>query len=102
MSWTGVIVASLLAFATKSAGYLVPGRLIDRPAVGRIGLALPASLLAALGALDTVTSGTRFVLDARLPAMAVAGVAVWRRAPFIIVVVLAALTAALWRLAAGS
>jgi hypothetical protein len=98
MSWAAVLVASGLCLAVKAAGFAVPARLLERPAVVRIGLLLPVSLLAALAGLDTVTSGGRVVADARLPAMAVAGVAVWRRAPFIVVVVLAALTAAVWRL----
>jgi hypothetical protein len=42
------------------------------------------------------------VLDARLPALAVAAVAVWRRAPFLLVVILAAATAALLRLAGAA
>jgi hypothetical protein len=99
MSWTYVLVACGLCLAVKTAGYVVPARLVDRPVITRVGLLLPVSLLAALAALDTVTSGSHLVFDARLPAMVVAGIAVWRRAPFIVVVVLAALTAAVWRLA---
>lgn len=102
MSWSDVLVACALCLGVKAAGFALPARLVDRPVIARVGLLLPVSLLAALAALDTVTSGSHLVLDARLPAMAVAGVAVWRRAPFIVVVVLAALTAALWRLASGS
>jgi hypothetical protein len=37
------------------------------------------------------------VIDARLPALVVAGVLVWRRAPFLVVVLAAAATAALLR-----
>jgi hypothetical protein len=37
------------------------------------------------------------VLDARTPALAVAAVLVWRRAPFLVVVLAAAATAALLR-----
>jgi len=99
MSWGWVLLASGLCLAAKAAGYVVPARLVDRPVITEVGLMLPVSLLAALAALDTVTSGGHYVLDARLPAMGVALLAVWRKAPFIVVVVLAALTAALWRLA---
>ncbi len=99
MSWGWVLAVSAACFAVKAAGYVVPSGWVDRAVVTRVALLLPVSLLAALAALDTVTAGSHLVIDARLPAMAVAGVAVWRRAPFIVVVVLAALTAALVRLA---
>ncbi|HTW97446.1 MAG TPA: AzlD domain-containing protein [Acidimicrobiales bacterium] len=101
MSWTAVLTASGLCLAVKAAGYVVPARWVDRAVVTGVGLMLPVSLLAALAVLDTATSGSHLVADARLPAMAVAGVAVWRKAPFVVVVVLAALTAALWRVAFG-
>ena len=54
-------------------------------------------LLAALIVTQTVGTGQRLVLDARLPALAVAAVLVWRRAPFLVVVLAAAATAALLR-----
>ena len=54
-------------------------------------------LLAALILVQTVGDGHRLVLDARVPALAVAAVLVWRRAPFLVVVLAAAATAALGR-----
>jgi hypothetical protein len=54
-------------------------------------------LLAALILVQTLGTGQRLVLDARLPAVAVAAVLVWRRAPFLVVVLAAAGTAALLR-----
>jgi branched-subunit amino acid transport protein len=60
------------------------------PAVFERCLALiPAALLAALVAKDTFTLAQDVVVDARLAGVVAAGVAVWRRAPFIVVVVLA-------------
>ncbi|NCX79846.1 MAG: AzlD domain-containing protein, partial [Actinobacteria bacterium] len=60
------------------------------PAVVERCLALiPAALLAALVAKDTFTVAQDVVVDARLAGVVVAGVSVWRRAPFIVVVVLA-------------
>jgi hypothetical protein len=49
-------------------------------------------VLAALVVVQTATDGPRLALDARLPAVAIAAVAVWRRAPFAVTVVLAAAT----------
>jgi branched-subunit amino acid transport protein len=54
-------------------------------------------LLAALILVQTVGDGHRLVLDARVPALALAAVLVWRRAPFLVVVLAAAATAALLR-----
>jgi hypothetical protein len=54
-------------------------------------------LLAALILVQTLGDGTRLVVDARAPALAVAAVLVWRRAPFLVVVLAAAATAALLR-----
>ena len=56
-------------------------------------------LLAALILVQTLDGGQRLVADARLPALAVAAVLVWRRAPFLVVVLAAAATAALLRAA---
>ena len=54
-------------------------------------------LLAALILTQTVGDGHRLVIDARLPALAVAAALAWRRAPFLVVVLAAAGTAALLR-----
>ena len=55
-------------------------------------------LLAALIVTQTIATGRDFTLDARVPALAVAALLVWRRAPFHLVGVAAAATAALLRL----
>jgi hypothetical protein len=60
---------------------------------------LPVALLAALAAVQTVATGERLVVDARLAGGAAAIVALLLRAPFLVVVGAAALTAALVRLA---
>ncbi len=48
--------------------------------------------------MQTVGAGQAIVVDARLPAVAVAALLLWARAPFLVVVVGAAVTAALLRL----
>jgi hypothetical protein len=53
-------------------------------------------LLAALILVQTLGAGQQLVLDARTPALSVAAVLVWRRAPFLVVLAAAA-TAALLR-----
>jgi uncharacterized membrane protein len=96
--WTAILVAALVAFGTKLAGHLVPAHLLEQPRVRRITGALPIALLAALVATQAFTGpGGTFVLDPRAVAVAVAVVALLLRAPFLVVVVLGAATAAVLR-----
>jgi len=97
MSWWPVLTGCLACYAFKLAGMSVPSRLADNPRARRISVLLPVTLLAALATLQTFTTGQSIVLDARVPAVAVAVLAVVLRAPFIVVVALAAATAALIR-----
>jgi hypothetical protein len=94
IGWGTVLFAALAVFAIKLAGHVAPERLLERPEVIRAAGLLTAGLLAALVAVQTVANGDHLRVDARLPALAVAVIALWRRAPFIVVVLLAALTAA--------
>jgi hypothetical protein len=95
--WLIVIIASLACLSLKIAGYLVPASVLERPAPARIANLLTVALLAALIAVQTLGSGSRIVLDARLPALAVAAVLLALRAPFLVVVIAAAASAALIR-----
>jgi Branched-chain amino acid transport protein (AzlD) len=98
VSWTVLLVASASCYLLKLAGLSVPARWLADQRVQRLATALPIALLAALIALQTWTVGHHLVIDARTGGLAVAAVAVVLRAPFIVVVALAALTAALLRL----
>ncbi len=93
--WVAVLIAAAIAFGLKLVGYLVPADLLSEPHVKRVTAALPIALLAALVAIQTLTGGGgAFALDARLAAVGVAVVALLLRAPFIVVVILGAATAA--------
>lgn len=101
--WTAVLVASIICVALKAVGYLLPARWLDAPRPARIADLLTVALLAALVMVQTVAAGAAIVVDARLPAVAVAALLLWARAPFLVVVAGAAVTAALlrgWGLAA--
>ncbi|NAZ86074.1 AzlD domain-containing protein [Kineococcus indalonis] len=93
-TWTAVLAAAAIAFATKLAGYVVPPAWLEEPRTRRVTGALPAALLASLVVLQTFSTGRDLVLDARAAGLAVAVLALVLRAPFLVVVVLAALTAA--------
>jgi uncharacterized membrane protein len=95
--WPAVLVASLAAYITKLAGHLLPEDLLERPLVRRASGLLPIALLAALTAIQTFWTPAGFALDARVAGVGVAIVALVLRAPFLVVVLSAAATAALLR-----
>jgi branched-subunit amino acid transport protein len=93
-----LLVMTVGTFALKSAGPLVLGERALPLRVQRVVALLPAALLAALAVVSTVGDGRNVVFDARLVGLVVAGVALWRRAPFVVVIVLASASTALARL----
>lgn len=94
------LVVGLVGGATigiKAAGpLLLGGRPLPERVDALIGLLAPA-VLAALVAIDTFGSERSLVLDERAIGVAAAGVAVWRRAPMVVVVVVGAAATALVR-----
>ncbi|WP_309070063.1 AzlD domain-containing protein [Arthrobacter sp.] len=95
--WIWILVACLLSYLTKLAGYLVPARLMENPRMTRVAGTLTIGLLASLTAVNTFSSGQALVVDARLAALLAAAVALWLRAPFLVVVLAGAAAAALAR-----
>jgi branched-subunit amino acid transport protein len=100
MSWVALLGLAVAAYALKALGPVLAGQRELRPGVGRVLDLLSIPLLAALVVVQSLDSGGEIVLDARVPALGVAAVLVWRRAPFLVVVLAAAATAALLRAAA--
>lgn len=96
--WTAILLAAIACVALKLAGYLVPAGWLDRERPARITDLLTVALLGALVAVQTVGSGMAVVIDARVPALLVAGVLLWLRASFLVVVAAAAVVAAVLRL----
>ncbi len=97
--WTTILIASGVVMATKLLGYLVPAAVASHPRIQRVSDLLTVALLASLVVTQTVASASAIVLDARLAAVVVSGVLLRFRAPFIVVVLVAAGVAALLRLA---
>jgi uncharacterized membrane protein len=97
-TWTVVLVASAGCYLLKLLGWSVPPRFLESPRVRHAALLLPVALLAALTTVQAFSTGRALDLDARAVGFAVAAIAVLLRAPFLVVVVLAAATAALVRL----
>lgn len=93
-----LIVMTLGTFALKSAGPLVLGERALPLRMQQIVALLPAALLAALAIVSTVGAGRAIEIDARLVGLVVAGLALWRRLPFVVVIVMASAATALTRL----
>jgi uncharacterized membrane protein len=96
--WLAILVGSAGCYALKLAGLSVPRRLLLNSRVERISTILPIALLATLVAVQTFTTGTRLVVDARAAGVAVALLAVLLRAPFLVVVAVAVASTAVLRL----
>lgn len=94
---TAVILASIAVYSWKLLGYLIPERFITdkfRDFAERVTVAL----LAAMVMIQGFTVQGEVVIDARLPALGVAAILLWLRAPYILVVVAAAAVAGIIRL----
>jgi branched chain amino acid efflux pump len=100
--WLAVLGCGVGCYLLKLAGMSVPEKALAHPVVRRTADLLPVVLLAALVAVQVFVSkgpdGPQLDVDARLAGLAAAFVALLLRLPFIVVVLVAALTAALIRL----
>lgn len=98
MTWVSIAALTAAVWGQRLLGAFVVGpALARRPAISRAMGLVPAAVVMAVIVQLTVASGRSLVVDARLAGVAVAAVLVWRRAPFIVVVVAAAAVTALLR-----
>lgn len=95
--WGWILLASLVAYATKLAGFLVPARLLENDHMSRVAGTLTIGLLASLTAMNAFSAGQVLMLDARVAALLAAGIALWLRVPFLGVVLIGAAAAAVLR-----
>ena len=101
MTWAAVLATCAGCYVLKLAGLLLPRRVLEHESTARVMDLLPVALLASLVVVQVATEGPALTVDARLAGLAVAAVALLLRAPFLVVVTLAAGTAALLRALAG-
>jgi branched-subunit amino acid transport protein len=99
-----VLIAAIVAlgvgtYSMRLGGVLLRGRLELSATVQRILAMAAAALLAALAGPAALMAGTDFAGIARPAGVLVGGILAWRKAPFVVVVLAAAATAALLRLA---
>jgi len=99
-AWTAVLVVGLATVALKAAGpVLAGGRELPQGSARVVNLLAPA-LLAALVATQAFVSEEALVLDERGAGLVAAAGAILLRAPLLVVVLVAAVTAAGLRLIA--
>ncbi len=95
--WGWILAASLLAYATKLSGYLIPTRWLENDRMPHVAGMLTIGLLASLTAMNAFSSGPMLALDARAGALLAAACALWMRVPFLGVVIIGAAVSALLR-----
>lgn len=99
MSWWAVLALCASAYALKALGLVLADR-IPRSALSGGALdVIVVPVIAALILVQTLGDGREITLDARLPALLVAAVLIWRRAPILVIVMAAGAAAALLRFA---
>ena len=89
-TWWGVIGTSVIALSFKYLGHSIPRRHLEHPRALRVNALIPVALLSALVAVQTFTEKSRLVIDHRVAGLAVAVIALTLKAPFPIVVLVAA------------
>ena len=97
-SWIGASDPAVGCYALKLTGLVVPRSVLGSPRVRRFAELVPISLLAALVAVQTFAAGQSLAVDpARLAGLGAAVAALLLRAPFLVVIIVAAGTAAALR-----
>jgi len=95
-----VIVVGTMTMVFKAAGPVFLGRRrLPATAQSVVDLVAPV-MLTALVVTQTLAGGEKIVVDARIPGVAAAAVAIWRGAPIVAAMFVAALVTALVRVAA--
>lgn len=98
-AWVVVAVVGVVTFAFKAAGPVFLGkRPLPERADAVVALIAPV-MLTALVVVQTFGGQEQITVDARVPGVAAAAVALWRGAPIVAAMAIAALVTGLLRLA---
>lgn len=100
-TWIAIALTAVGCYAVKLLGLSIPAGVLERPLVRRLAVLVPVALLAALTAQQTFTNGSHLTVDARAAGLGAAAVALFLRAPFLVIVGAAVLVTALVRHLAG-
>ncbi|MBB6343966.1 AzlD domain-containing protein [Nonomuraea muscovyensis] len=100
--WWAIAVVCVGCYAFKLAGLAAPRWVLEHPVVSRFAELVPVALLAALVAVQMFSEQGRLHFDpARTAGLAAAVVALLLRAPFLVVLAIAAVITALVRVFSG-
>lgn len=94
MMTAAILLTCLGCYLLKLAGLSVPDRWLAAERVRAVAILLPITLLAGLTAVQVLAAGESIHPDARLAGFAAAFVCLKLKAPFIVVVLVAAAVAA--------
>ena len=94
MITAAILVTCLGCYLLKLAGLSVPDRWLAAERVRAIAILLPITLLAGLTAVQVLASGESIHPDARIAGFIAAFICLKLRAPFVVVVLVAAAVAA--------
>ena len=100
-AWLIVLAVGAGTMLIKAAGPVLLGGRSLPPTVQAVVALLAPALLAALVATAALGTGQRLVIDARIVGLGAAAMAIALRAPVLLVVIIAAATAAIVRLVGG-
>ena len=98
MTWAVISIVGAGTIVFKSAGPVLLGARELPPRIASVVDVLAPAMLAALVVTQTVGGNREIVLDERLAGIAAGAVAVWLRAPLLVVMAVAAAAAGLIRL----
>ena len=96
-TWLLIGALAVGTITLKAVGPVLAGGRTPPAGLTRVVALVAPALITALVVADTLTSGQRLVLDARLVGVAVGALCLWLRAPAIVALLLAAATCALTR-----
>ena len=88
MSWPLLILLAAGSYGLKALGVTTLGGIVERR-LGPVVSLLPAVLFSALVVVMTFEEAVQLQFDSRVAGVAVGALAVWRRAPLLVVVAVA-------------
>ena len=93
--WAATLITSAICYLLKVLGYSIPNRILNYPRIQRINILIPVVLLSALVAVQTLSNKKEILIDHRLAGVVAAALALKFKAPFPIMMLIAALVSAL-------
>jgi branched-subunit amino acid transport protein len=94
--WLTISISVIVMLAMRIIGYLLPPQWVSKERVLRITALIPIVLLAALIAVQTMTSDSELVIDHRFVGLLAGAIALYFKRSFLTVMVIAGATGSLF------